>query len=64
MEIITTKRTSEKRVVIKLFGKEYDLTDTVENGTAKTVIYGKLYEVRVDGEYKKKSEKKDGIQKA
>ena len=64
MEIITTKRTSEKRVVIKLFGKEYDLTETVENGATKTVIYGKLYEVRVDGEYKKKSEKKDGIQKA
>lgn len=41
------------KVVVKLFGQEYDITKKVKDGVANICLYGQEYEVQVTPEKKK-----------
>ncbi|MBR3169476.1 hypothetical protein IKF23_03500 [Candidatus Saccharibacteria bacterium] len=45
------------KVVVKLFGQEYDITKKVKDGVAFIILYGQEYEVRVTPERKKPAKK-------
>lgn len=45
--IIKASENEEGKVVIRLYGQEYDITSKVKDGTAKIKLYGQEYEVAV-----------------
>ena len=47
IEIINVESNNNGRVVVRIYRKDYDVTDKVRNGEAKLNIYGKEYKVRV-----------------
>lgn len=46
--IITTKRDEDGKVIVKLYGKSYDVTNQVLDGFAYLYVFGEEYEIRVE----------------
>ncbi len=46
-EIIKAKANKEGKVIVKLYGNDFDLTDKFKNGVAKLKAYGTEYEVQL-----------------
>ncbi len=44
-EIINAKANSDGKVIVKLFGNEFDLTHKFKDGIARLTIYGTDYEI-------------------
>ncbi len=44
-ETINAKANSDGKVIVKLFGMDYDLTDKFIDGVAKLTLYGTDFEV-------------------
>lgn len=56
MEKISIKPNEDGKVIVRLYGQDFDLTDEVKNGEAQLHAFGKDYLISVKG---KKTEQKE-----
>ena len=60
-EIIKAKADADGKIIVKLFGTEYDVTKKLKDGIATLSVYGNNYEIHA--EQPKKPAKKIAVKK-
>ncbi|MBR2766778.1 hypothetical protein IKD67_01700 [Candidatus Saccharibacteria bacterium] len=63
-EIIKVKQNKGERVIVKILGNDYDVTEKLVDGIATLNLYGAVYEIHVIQAKPKKIEVKKAKQKA